>query len=78
MKSSGSIESSNAFGLFNWSIGMVSHRVRINKIQQSDKLKPKGDLPVDVRPEILPITKRENLMNCLHGKTQNTNECSMG
>ena len=40
--------------------------------------KPKGDLPVDVRPEILPITKRENLMNYLQGKTRNANESSMG
>lgn len=40
--------------------------------------KPKGDLPVDIRPEILPITKRENLMNCLQGKTRNANASSMG
>ena len=53
-----------------------------NKKIGTNFYKFKGDLPVDVRTAILPIcndlTKRGNLMKCLHGMTQNVNESFNG
>lgn len=44
--------------------------------------KSKGGLPLDVRKAILPtyvdLCKNENLIKCLHGKTQNANESFNG
>ena len=53
-----------------------------DKANGTNIYKPKGALPVDVRSAILPIyndlTKPEMLIKCLHGKTQNANECFNG
>ena len=57
-------------------------------LYQKDKLngtkdyKSKGALPLEIRSAIIPIynnlTKPKMLEKCLHGKTQNANECFNG
>ena len=53
-----------------------------DKANGTNFYKPNGALPVDVRSAILPIynhlTKHEMLIKCLHGKTQNANDCFNG
>ena len=53
-----------------------------DKIEGTNKHKEKGSLALSVRKAILPIyqdlCKHENLIKCLHGKTQNANESFNG
>ena len=55
---------------------------RVDKLNNTNLYKSKGELPIDVRKAILPIynnlCKEEMLKKCLHGKTQNANESFNG
>ena len=54
----------------------------MNKLNNTNLYKSKGELPIDIRKAILPIyndlCKEEMLKKCRHGKTQNANESFNG